>query len=278
MGANNKIGLGTVQFGMDYGVSNTKGKTPDIEVSKILEYAKKEGLLYIDTAEAYGCSEEVLGRNDLSGFRIISKFLPQNNQSSIRDSLAKSLKNLQQNNLYGYLAHRPQTVLENPKQWDELIRTKEQGKVKKIGFSLNEPKELTMLLKKKMIPDIVQVPYNFLDNRFRETLIELKDLGCEIHSRSSFLQGIFFMKKESLSEYFNEIKPTIESLQQEHKEKLSGALLKFVLDLSFIDVVIMGVESVDQLKQNIQSIKRAKQITLPQPQVSDKILMPSFWP
>ena len=84
MGANNKIGLGTVQFGMDYGVSNTKGKTPDIEVSKILEYAKKEGLLYIDTAEAYGCSEEVLGRNDLSGFRIISKFLPRMSTSKLK--------------------------------------------------------------------------------------------------------------------------------------------------------------------------------------------------
>lgn len=135
-----------------------------------------------------------------------------------------------------------------------------------------------MLLEKKMIPDIVQVPYNFLDNRFRENLIELKRLGCEIHSRSSFLQGIFFMKKESLSDYFNEIKPTIESLQVEHKERLSGALLKFVMDLSFIDIVVMGVENIDHLKQNLQNIKEAKQITVPRPQVSDKILMPSLWP
>lgn len=142
MGNNNKIGLGTVQFGMQYGVSNTMGKTPVTEVARILEYAKKEGLLYIDTAEAYGCSEEVLGRNDLSGFRIISKFLPQNNPSSIQDSLAKSLKSLKVSSLYGYLAHRPQTVLENPKQWDELIRTKEQGKVKKNRLFLKRTKRV----------------------------------------------------------------------------------------------------------------------------------------
>jgi aryl-alcohol dehydrogenase-like predicted oxidoreductase len=278
MGNNNKIGLGTVQFGMQYGVSNTMGKTPVTEVARILEYAKKEGLRYIDTAEAYGCSEKVLGKNDLSGFRIISKFLPPQKKSSIQDTLANSLKNLKVDNLYGYLAHRPQNVLEDPKQWDELKKIKDQGKVKKIGYSLNDPKELETLLDRKMIPDIVQVPYNFLDNRFRDNLIELKRLGCEIHSRSSFLQGIFFMKKESLSDYFNEIKPTIQSLQIEHKERLSGALLRFVMDLSFIDIVVMGVENIDHLKQNLQNIKEAKQITVPRPQVSDKILMPSLWP
>src|SRR5690625_6191821 len=69
----NKIGLGTVQFGMEYGISNQSGQTPPNEVSAILASFRKKGGNLIDTAIAYGSSEIVLGNAGVGEFSVISK-------------------------------------------------------------------------------------------------------------------------------------------------------------------------------------------------------------
>ena len=70
-----KIGLGTVQFGIPYGISNQKGQTSVLEVARILTLAKQKGVGIIDTASAYGTAEKVLGQHDLSAFKVVSKFI-----------------------------------------------------------------------------------------------------------------------------------------------------------------------------------------------------------
>jgi len=124
-----KIGIGSVQFGLNYGITNTEGKTAPIEVSNILEYAKTQKINYIDTAAAYGTSEQVLGANDLTGFNVVSKFMPAKNGAILEEELEKSLQRLQVIKLYGYLAHRPQFLLENKEMWAYLQGLKEAGKV-----------------------------------------------------------------------------------------------------------------------------------------------------
>ena len=49
-----KLGLGTVQFGMHYGISNREGKTPLREVTKILHVARDNQISVLDTAAQYG--------------------------------------------------------------------------------------------------------------------------------------------------------------------------------------------------------------------------------
>lgn len=276
MNLNSKIGLGTVQFGLDYGISNKSGKTSSGEVSKILQYALRQGIDTLDTASAYGEAEKILGENDLSGFRIISKFMPSQNNEILSSQLHKSLERLKQNKIYGYLAHRPMDVLENPKQWNELIKLKEENLVSKIGFSLNKPEELAELLKKDFVPDLIQAPYNYFDNRFQEQMIDLHSKGCEIHTRSAFLQGLFFINPDSMSSHFNEIKPEIKNLQSSVKN-LSGSLLKFVCNCSFIDKAIIGVENLKQLEENLANIESAEDLPKFSKHISDKILMPSLW-
>ena len=202
MNLNNKIGVGSVQFGIPYGVSNSHGQTTSAEVNKILNYANRSGIKIIDTASAYGNAEEVLGFNDLNNFKIISKFMPKEENNSIRFQLKTSLEKLNVDSLYGYLAHRPLSLLDNRKQWEELLVLKQENKVRKIGFSLNEPKELDLLLNRGMMPDLIQVPYNYFDNRFKDILIDLKAKGCEIHTRSAFLQGLFFFDINSFNIVF----------------------------------------------------------------------------
>lgn len=278
MSLNSKIGLGTVQFGMSYGVSNVIGQTSPNEVKEILNFSNRNQIAYLDTAPAYGNAEKVLGNIGLEEFKVISKFMPYAEKESLNTQLERSLANLRVNSLYGYIAHRPMGLVENPKQWDDLLKLKEEKKIKKIGFSLNQPQELDFLLKKAMMPDLIQVPYNYFDNRFKEYLIELKQQGCEIHARSPFLQGLFFTNHNELPSFFNELKDDIAELKNNFGGSLSAVLLKYVLSLDFIDIVIMGVENVIQLKNNLIDINAAQILKPKEFNFSESVLMPSNWP
>lgn len=272
-----KIGLGTVQFGMAYGISNVSGKTSREEVQRILSNAEKEGINLLDTASGYGTAEEVLGENDTSFFDIVSKYLPPRAGEDVSDQLNNSLNNLNKNTIYGYLAHRPTDLLSKPQQWDELTYLKCTGKVKKIGYSLNEPDELKALLDANMFPDLVQMPFNYFDRRFVPQLKELKESGVEIHTRSTFLQGLFFINSESLDDYFDEVRSEIEDMQN-LPGSLAGSLMKFVLEKPYVDKLIMGVENCDQLNYNLKNLKSAVSLPELKKEISENILKPSEWP
>lgn len=272
-----KIGLGTVQFGLPYGISNLAGQTTPDEVRKILQYAVVNGISVLDTASVYGNAEQVLGENDLSRFSIVSKFMPPSAGKSLEAQLQQSLACLQVKNLYGYLAHRPADLVKDVAQWKQLKGFQQQGLITKIGFSLNTPEELENLLDKNFIPDLIQVPYNYLDNRFEKLMIVLKEKGCEIHSRSTFLQGLFFKNMDTLPAFFDAVKPQIKQVQAQTKN-ISGALLRFVITKPFIDKVIVGVENVHQLQTNISDLNidfDLKKKSIPIPEI---VLMPSCWP
>jgi aryl-alcohol dehydrogenase-like predicted oxidoreductase len=273
----NKLALGSVQFGLPYGISNNAGKTPADEVERILEFCKSSELLTIDTASAYGEAEKVLGRNDLAPFQVVSKFLPNETKKAFDDQLNTTLSDLGIDQLYGYLAHRPERLIKNPWEWRLLKDKRDEGVIKKIGFSLNAPDELHHLMEQDFIPDLVQVPYNYLDRRFEEELIKLKERNIEVHTRSSFLQGLFFMKPEGLSNHFEPVKNFLKELQASGSN-LQTSLLNFVLSKGFVDRVVVGVETLVQLKENIEGLKSAETLTIPIPQVPDQILMPMHWP
>ena len=270
-----KLGLGTVQFGLNYGVANVKGQTSIDEVGKILAAAVDNNVNLIDTASAYGDSEEVLGQFDLRNFKVVSKFMSFDDVS-LEVLIKQSLHKLKIDRLYGYLAHRPLSLLKN-ERWNELNDLKAKNLVEKIGFSLNEPSELEALLEKGYFPDIIQVPYNYFDHRFEEQMKILKSKGCEIHTRSTFLQGLFFVNPEKLNPFFNEIKPTLSELQQKYgsMEKL---LINYVLNKKFIDRVIIGVENNSQFLQNLNSFQESEELPEMNYNFSDDILMPMYWP
>ncbi len=278
MTLNNKIGLGTVQFGIPYGVTNSNGQTPADEVTKILQYASANAIDTLDTASAYGNAEETLGQNNLAPFKIVSKFLSAENSAPVLDQFEQTLKNLKVESLYGYLAHRPMALLDNPDEWETLLDLKQQKKVEKIGFSLNAVNELELLLDKGCFPDLIQVPFNYFDNRFANLMQELKSKGCEIHTRSAFLQGLFFADTTRLPVFFDAVKPQIDALKRRFGTHLSGALLKYTLSLPFVDKVVMGVENLEQLKNNITDIDSAPDMSENTNSVSETLLMPSNWP
>ena len=277
MNEKQKIGLGTVQFGSHYGISNKSGKTETEEVSRILNIASKHHLRILDTASAYGDAEKVLGLNDLNRFSVISKFMPPGDTDALSRQLQNTLADLNIENLYGYLAHRPLHLLENLYLWDELQKYRKKKIIQKIGFSLNKPEELDQLLKAGITPDLVQIPYNYFDRRFEESLKILKEQNCEIHTRSAFLQGLFFKKREELSLFFNDVKPLIETLHQNVRH-LPASLLVFAMNHPLIDHVIVGVENSGQLVENLTMLEHAEPLPDLDSKLPEKILMPSNWP
>ena len=260
-----KLGIGTVQFGLDYGISNTKGKVKANEVEQILRLAKMRSISFLDTARAYGDSETVLGEcmtNDFdTSFKVISKLSPA--AQDIHQEIQISLNNLQTGRIYGYLFHNFETFKENPSLWKQLEKIKTENKVEKIGFSLYYPAELEILFEKNIDFDILQIPYNLFDRRFEPYFQELKTRNIEIHIRSVFLQGLFFMDNKKLSSHFV---PAFEKLYHLHtlaeKHQLQKATLPlfFVLNNPDIDITLLGLSGVSNLQQNLSVVEEFEKV------------------
>lgn len=254
----NKIALGTVQFGLDYGINNKKGQIPEKEVFEILHEAIKSGINILDTAYAYGNSEQVIGsflKNYGSTFRIVSK-LPECNPEDVITIFESSLERLGVNRLYGYMCHSFQHYMENPEIWDILSELRSEGKIEKIGLSLYYPSELEHIIRTNLKFDIVQVPYNIFDRRFEQYFPTLKQMGAEIFVRSAFLQGLVFKKPSELDSYFSKIRSkivTLHSLATQLDIPIAALCLNFVVLNEFVDKVVVGVDSTENLKEIVSS-------------------------
>lgn len=249
----NKLALGTVQFGMKYGINNFVGVPNDREVTNILDFAYKNGIQTLDTAIAYGNSQERLGKLSNDNFKIISKFSGIFNFKDLENELLKSLSNLRRDKIYGFIFHKANDLIENPKMWSYLERLKSLKKIKKIGFSIYNEKELNEILNLGFIPDLVQLPYSILDRRLEDSLIKLNNLDVEIHVRSVFLQGLYFKKINNIPKKLNPLKPYLEKLHDlcnKFNISMSSLALNFVKQNKNIDKIVIGSDSVNQLIQN----------------------------
>jgi aryl-alcohol dehydrogenase-like predicted oxidoreductase len=257
-----KLGLGTVQFGMNYGISNTRGKPSEADIQRTLDIARGAGIRIIDTAHTYGESEAALGRN-LPGkheFRIVTKTLPlladSVSDSDIRrvnTAFHLSLKRLRQPAIYGLLVHRASDLLAKGGErfMSALSSLKSEGFVTKIGVSVSDQRELDTLLSRFSI-DLIQLPLNILDQRLLESgaLSYLKEAGIEIHARSAFLQGLLLMNPENLEGYFRPAREYLRKFHElakaHHKTPIELAL-KFVTSRKEIDCVVIGVNHPEEL-------------------------------
>jgi len=229
-----RLCLGTAQFGLKYGISNKTGKVEYKEVKKIIDFCNDQGIFTIDTAQAYGESEKILGHFDLTNFKIITKI-------KHLDKLENSLDNLKLSSLYGVLLHNEDEITDN---WSRLVHYKSQGLVEKIGVSVYSPDKLLDITNNYTI-DIVQLPLNVLDQRFIALLANLKAKNIEIYARSIFLQGLLLMDYSQIPDYFNPIKPVLNRIPY---DKL-GFSLNFVKNIDEIDRIVIGVTSKQELEE-----------------------------
>lgn len=286
---NSRLALGTVQFGLDYGIANHSGRVHPDEAGRILTEAGQAGISMLDTAIAYGDSERTLGQIGVADWRIVTK-LPEMPDTCpdvaewVENRVKGSLDRLGVQQLHAVLLHRPAQLLEarGPQLFAALERLKVLGYTKKIGISIYDPNELDSLFS-KMHFDLVQAPLNILDRRLVTSgwARRLKHIGAELHVRSTFLQGLLLMSSEKRPQKFSRW----QSLWLEWDRWLSEtglspleACLRFALSIEEVDNVVVGVDSVVQFRE----IHVAANGVLPGlpawPQAIDPVLLnPALW-
>lgn len=255
-----KLALGTVQFGQDYGAFNKQGQPSTGAVAEILAQARAAGVDLLDTAHAYGESEEVLGRaNAWREFRLVTKLPPLGAADDVHRFFADSLRRLGAPKVYGLLLHRASDLLgsEGPAIWAALQQLRDGGKVEKIGVSVYGPDD-TLPILERFAPDLVQLPMNVFDRRHLQAgvLDRCRQAGIEVHVRSAFLQGFALSDPAALPEHLQPWRPLLAQFRARCDglglSPLQGALA-FACGVAGIHRVVVGVDGVDQLRQILAS-------------------------
>jgi aryl-alcohol dehydrogenase-like predicted oxidoreductase len=256
-----KLGLGTVQWGIPYGLANKQGFTAPEIVTAILSLAQRSGIQVLDTASLYGEAEAVLGANALQQFHVISKTprfatstITEENANQLIQIFHRSLQRLSCHKIFGLLIHHAPDLLVpgGERLISAMEQLKEKGLVENIGVSVYDGEQVDAVLN-VFKPDIVQLPLSVFDQRMiaNGQLERLKREGVAIHTRSVFLQGLLLMPLDKIPAYFDPIRPLLARWHlaaQAQGMTLVQAALSFVRDIPHVDTVLVGVENVAQFQ------------------------------
>jgi aryl-alcohol dehydrogenase-like predicted oxidoreductase len=264
-----KLCIGSAQFGMNYGIANKKGQPTQTEINEILMYAANGGVRYIDTAQAYGDSERTIGKALESNggscrYDIITKLSPDGinyDEETIVESAMQSCGKLSTDNLFGFLAHRIE--LFNRNEFIEACsQLKRRGIIENSGVSVYSPGEALEAIEEPHC-NILQIPFNVLDKRWIECDIfgKAKSRNVHVFVRSIFLQGVVFLSSEELiqknkSWMLPYLKSFHELLRQKHCSILELTLCS-IAEYGGQVTIILGVETLDQIKENIMHVSNS---------------------
>lgn len=269
----NKLVLGTAQLGLDYGIANTVGKPTGKQALEIMKYAVENGISYFDTAYSYGNSEIIIGKflNTYKSYtnkiNVITKMAPLNKEKSDKNEIDnrffESLNRLGQKSIYCYMIHDYNDIKNNCDLINNrFLKFKEEGHIKKIGVSVYDKNQIEYLLKNFNF-DLIQLPVSVFDQRLLENNIlpELKKRKKDIYARSIFLQGLIFFNENNLPLKFTSVKKYFEKLNDislKYNLSKEEIALLFVISIKEIDKIIIGAETIGQLKKNIETLNKLK--------------------
>lgn len=285
-----KLSLGTVQFGLNYGIANNSGKPHLDDVKAIVTYLYNEGINCFDTAQAYGDSEEILGcvLEDKENLFVVSKLKSIFFLENLTIHVEKSLKNLNINSLFALLLHDSTLLYEwNNAYTDKIKELQQKGLIKYFGVSIYTSRDFEYAIKNDAI-QIIQIPFNIFDQRaLQERWFDIaKENNKLIFIRSVFLQGLLLM--DTLPPYLQKAKEEISKLKLLSEE---FGLSKVELALSFAEsvgansIILFGCETLEQAKENIKTFNTLKTLNPSQIQhivdlfglVDESIYNPTKW-
>ncbi len=263
-----RLALGTVQLGMNYGIANRSGQ-PDLDhATEIVSAALNGGIRCLDTAQAYGDSESVLGKvlkrlGKPDDLRIVSKLprLRAEEPDYPRRSLEQTLERLGVDNIECFMLHREEDLeLLGSEMLGNFQSLPGTGLVGKIGISLYSPDRTFESLSGAGFA-AAQVPSNLFDQRFRTAGYFDSELAeFDIYIRSIFLQGLIFLSTSDRSA--KRIKGAVEALaalesfcQQERCSPVDVAL-SWAAGLGDVTAIV-GAESANQVTDILVRCNRA---------------------
>ena len=260
-----KLSLGTVQFGLDYGICGQKKPAFDYSVN-CLEYAFANGIDSFDTAAAYGNAEEIVGAflknksSERERIFLSTKMLPNTlddinpkcYKSEIKKRLENSLKVLSTDYVDVYLMHSARYAFK-PEILEALAEVKKDGLAIKTGVSVYEPEEAMACFESPYV-DFIQFPYSIFDHRMKESGVLDYHNRCEMDSRSAFIQGLITMDENDIPPFLEKAKPIVRRIGEISSET---GISKVALAMAYvkreraISHLVFGVDSIEQLKEDI---------------------------
>lgn len=292
-----KFGLGTVQFGLDYGF--TKRKTQE-EVNSILKTAVDNDITLIDTAREYGDSEEKIGNfieNYKNNFVIATKISLIDDfdnltykilKNNIYASVEESLEKLKLNKIPILQLHQTvDEIYKNIDFWTVINQLKEDKLIDLFGVSVYEISETKFIMNNYTgYIDFFQIPYNIFDRRFDDIQKDLEENNIGLISRSTFLKGIIPCSIDDIPKNLEDIKPyklKLLNLANECNVSVAELASVFVYYNDYINSTILGVDSPEELNNNVDSIDRFEEklfdnISFDELKISDDYLIdPRKW-
>lgn len=291
--------LGTVQFGMDYGVFNTKKKDPEYCV-RCMDYATQNGIFAIDTATAYGTAEEVTGaflaKKTIGRDRlwISTKFLPnilddyeeKDYRRIIHENLEKSLKTLHTDYIDAYFLHSSRYAF-RPDILEALSYVQKEGLARKVGVSVYDPEEAIACFNSQYV-DYIQVPYSIFDHRMRQQGVFNEEVkgNCEIDVRTAFIKGLIRLNINEVPEYLSKAKPILQKLDRFCNETGFSRIelaLGYIKRQKSINHLVFGIRDIEQLKEDIEAFEKNipesifDDIDKTFSNVDANIVVPSLW-
>ena len=285
-----RLMLGTVQFGMSYGIANTAGKPSFERVCEILKTAVEGGVTSLDTAAVYGTSEEVLGEVlEALGLReamtVISKVPPIDAETDveaerfIEKTLRESLKRLKLEQLAVCLLHREEDLRFFPL----LEKMVGRGLIGGAGMSLDSDRFLSDVAS----VEYIQLPYNVLDKRFDAFWPKVKRNGTQVFTRSVYLQGLLLMPEDKIRPELAEVIPVRRKLEQIARGadcSMAELCIRYVLSNSAVTSALTGVDTVEQMRENLRLAalgplpqEIVSQINECVPELPESVIRPVLW-
>lgn len=239
--------LGTAQFGMDYGVTNSSGMCSLTSIDDILNLAYSCGITKLDTAISYGKSEQNLGMVGVERFNVDSKvpYLANYKTGDLARLCSDSLKRLGLTSLDTLYLHDQRNV-KNSEILSELASLKSLHHINNSGVSFYSPEVLDSNLENF---DFVQCQGNAFDQRY----VSYLNKNYSINLRSIFLQGLLLVHLDDLPSFLYPYKELFLAW-----EKYCSRYEKTKLEMSLYNVInhgidgyVIGASSVDEFEQII---------------------------
>jgi len=266
--------LGTVQLGMKYGIVNETGQPSLDESLRIVREAVAQGVTQIDCARGYGEAENRVGLALEGGWKnraaVITKLDPlfdlgeespwSQISSAVDASVFRSCRELRLHRLPVVLLHRWQHRKSHRGMiWKRLLELRTEGVIGSLGCSALSPKEAIEALQDADVR-FVQIPFNLLARPWKSSeLLKAIQRRSDVHvyTRSVFLQGLLVsdcaVSEGVTGEKIDVWRQKIDALTQRlDRESRADLCIAYVRAHSWIDSLVIGVESVAQLEANLK--------------------------
>lgn len=260
--------IGTVQLGMNYGIANQGGK-PDQEKSfAMLRTAFQNGVTSLDTARAYGNSEEVIGAflktwegpvpfittkvptygdQPVSG---LEKHILSNVETSLETLGIAKADAIMLHSVTDMYLHREKVAA----IMEDLIH---RGYADRVGVSVYTGEDVQEMLRYGQYT-VTQVPMSIFDQRLIASGMtdRLKEHDYTVFVRSVFLQGLFFLDPDKITDpiLLEHAAPKIRLLRKIAEEQnitVTQLAIAFMRDTAGITSLVLGADTPEQVKENI---------------------------